>query len=201
MAAREMHYTATFQERLYPRGACQHLSLRSLAGRHGFCGMSWNIFPSLHRWCKFSLYLCRRWWISCRTLSNSFVRSHLFPEQVIEVPKILPFDVPLRTAVRVPQLAEQLVEVPSIICFCLVAADCGAARRHSSPWWWRTKFWSSRYISSGQSLTATPSSKKRISERIVEQIVDPVSSGGLHGSRPGQEFIFFSLSSWCSRAR
>ena len=30
------------------------------------------------------------------------------PEQVIEVPKILPFDVPTRTAVRVPQLAEQL---------------------------------------------------------------------------------------------
>ena len=29
-------------------------------------------------------------------------------------------------------------------------------------------------------------SKKRISERIVEQIVDPVSSGRLHGSLPGQ---------------
>ena len=37
------------------------------------------------------------------------------PEQVIEVPKILPFDVPMRAAVRVPQLAEQLVEVPTII--------------------------------------------------------------------------------------
>ena len=35
------------------------------------------------------------------------------PEQVIEVPKILPFDVPMRAAVRVPQLAEQLVEVPT----------------------------------------------------------------------------------------
>ena len=39
------------------------------------------------------------------------------PEQVIEVPKILPFDVPMRTAVRVPQLAEQLVEVPTIISY------------------------------------------------------------------------------------
>ena len=28
--------------------------------------------------------------------------------------------------------------------------------------------------------------KKRLSERIVEQIVDPVSSGRLHGSLPGQ---------------
>ena len=36
-------------------------------------------------------------------------------------------------------------------------------------------------FSSGQSSTASPS-KKRISERIVEQIVDPVSRGGLHGS-------------------
>ena len=32
------------------------------------------------------------------------------PEQVIEVPKILPEDVSMRTVVREPQLAEQLVE-------------------------------------------------------------------------------------------
>ena len=36
-------------------------------------------------------------------------------EQVIEVPKILPEDVPMRAALRDPQLAEQLVEVPTII--------------------------------------------------------------------------------------
>ena len=35
------------------------------------------------------------------------------PEQVIEVPQISPDDVPLRTAVRDTQLAEQLVEVPT----------------------------------------------------------------------------------------
>ena len=34
------------------------------------------------------------------------------PEQVIEVPKILPEDVPMRAVLRDPQLAEQLVEVP-----------------------------------------------------------------------------------------
>ena len=39
------------------------------------------------------------------------------PEQVIEVPKILPEDVSLRTAVREPQLVEQLVEVPTIVSF------------------------------------------------------------------------------------
>ena len=43
------------------------------------------------------------------------------PEQAIEVPKILPVDVPLRTSVREPQLAEQLVEVPTIISFPMVA--------------------------------------------------------------------------------
>ena len=39
------------------------------------------------------------------------------PEQVIEVPKFLPLDVPTRAAVRVPQLAEQLVEVPTILSY------------------------------------------------------------------------------------
>ena len=37
------------------------------------------------------------------------------PEQAIEVPKILPVDVPLRTSVREPQLVEHLVEVPTIV--------------------------------------------------------------------------------------
>ena len=39
------------------------------------------------------------------------------PEQVIEVPKILIDEFPARTLVREPQLAEQLVEVPTIISF------------------------------------------------------------------------------------
>ena len=39
------------------------------------------------------------------------------PEQCIEVPKILLDDVPMRTAVCDTQLAEQLVEVPTIISF------------------------------------------------------------------------------------
>ena len=37
------------------------------------------------------------------------------PEQVVGVPKILPVDVPVRTAVREPQMAEQLVEVPTLV--------------------------------------------------------------------------------------
>ena len=39
------------------------------------------------------------------------------PKQLIEVPKILPDDVPLRTTVRDTQLVEQLVEVLTIISF------------------------------------------------------------------------------------
>ena len=42
------------------------------------------------------------------------------PEQVIEVPKIFPDDVPVQTAVRDTQLAELLVEVPTIVSFSLL---------------------------------------------------------------------------------
>ena len=39
------------------------------------------------------------------------------PKQVNDVPKILPDDVPMRTALRDTQLTEQLVEVPTIVSF------------------------------------------------------------------------------------
>ena len=39
------------------------------------------------------------------------------PEQVIEVPKIFPEDVPMRAVLRDLQLAEQLVEVPTIVSY------------------------------------------------------------------------------------
>ena len=42
------------------------------------------------------------------------------PEQVIEMPKILSDDVPTRTPAREPQLAEQLVEVPTIVSWSLL---------------------------------------------------------------------------------
>ena len=42
------------------------------------------------------------------------------PEQVIEVPMILPEDVSLRTAVREPQLVEQLVEVPTVVSWSML---------------------------------------------------------------------------------
>ena len=108
------------------------------------------------------------------------------PEQVIEVPKILLDYVPARTAVRVTQLAEQLVEVPTIISYSSLRwtteqhVDIPVPRRGG-------RHPALQGFPPRQSSTATPSSKKRISERIVEQIVDtPVSRGGLQGFRPGQ---------------
>ena len=41
-------------------------------------------------------------------------------EQVVEVPKILLEDVPMRTAVRDTQLVEQLVEVPTILSYSIL---------------------------------------------------------------------------------
>ena len=46
-----------------------------------------------------------------------FDRLSTVPEQVLEVPEILPEDVSLRKAVREPRLVEQLVEVPTIVSF------------------------------------------------------------------------------------
>ena len=42
------------------------------------------------------------------------------PEQVIEVPTIVPEDVSLRTAVREPQLAEHLLEVPTVVSWSML---------------------------------------------------------------------------------
>ena len=107
------------------------------------------------------------------------------PEQVIEVPKILPFDVPMHTAVRVPQLAEQLVEVPTIISYSSLQRTVEQHVDIPVPGGGGPVSCLQGF-SSGQTSIATPSSKIRFSERIVEQIVDPVSSGRLLGSLPGQ---------------
>ena len=97
-------------------------------------------------------------------------------EQVIDVPTVSCSPCPSRSLVPVPQSAEQLVEVPTVLSPTRIAlriaeqiVDTPVPRgrgQGSLP---------------GQSTTATSSSSgKRISERIVEQIVDiPSSDGGL----------------------
>ena len=118
-------------------------------------------------------------------------------EPVIEVPKILPHDVPTRRLRRDTQLAEQLVEVPTIVSYSSLQRTVehhvdipvpGRAGRASGL----------QGFLPGQSSTALLSSQKRISEQIVEQIVD---FPGWSPSRvsPRTKFIlFFALSSWCS---
>ena len=54
------------------------------------------------------------------------------PEQVIGVPKILPDEVPTRTPVRDTQLAEQLVEFPTIVSYSCATSGAG---RVSAPAW------------------------------------------------------------------
>ena len=63
------------------------------------------------------MLLCRRWWNSCQTCFRALSP---VPDQVTEVPKIFPEDVSLRTAVREPQLVEQLVEVPTVVSWSLL---------------------------------------------------------------------------------
>ena len=91
-------------------------------------------------------------------------------EHVIDVPKISCSSCPSRSLVPEPQVAEQLGGgADRLVSF---AWTMEPARRHSSSSSWWATAWSSRSSSQGQSSTATHSSGKRISERIVEQIVD-----------------------------
>ena len=107
------------------------------------------------------------------------------PEQVIEVPKILPYDIPPRRWCRDTLLVEQLVEVPTTVSYS--SSFQRTVEQHVDtpvPGDGGRPSFGLQGFSSGQRSTASPS-RKRISERIVEQIVDPVSRGGHSGSVPG----------------
>ena len=108
------------------------------------------------------------------------------PEQVVEVPKLLPYDVPTRAAVRDTQLAEQLVEVPTIKSFFSLQRSVEQHVDIPVPGrGWRNV--GLQGFPREQSSTVTASSQERLSERIVEQIIDfSVCGGGLQDFRPGQ---------------
>ena len=107
------------------------------------------------------------------------------PEQVIEVPKILLDDVPMRTAVRDTQLVEQLVEVPTIISWSMLQrtmeqnVDIPVPGRGGG-------ISGLQVFLPRQSSTAQHGSLDRTSERIVEQNVDFLVGGGLQDFLPGQ---------------
>ena len=92
----------------------------------------------------------------------------------------------MRTVLRDTQLAEELVEVPTIVSFSSLQrtmeqhVDIPVPRRGG-------RNAGLQGFLPGQCSTASPSSMERISDRIVEQVVDfPVSRGGLQDFRPGQ---------------
>ena len=108
------------------------------------------------------------------------------PEQVIEVPKILSEDVPMRITARdTQQLAEQLVEVPTIVPNSSLQrtmeqhVDIPVPGRGG-------RIAGLQGFLPGQSSTALHGSQERISERTVEQNVDFPVGGGLQDFLPGQ---------------
>ena len=113
-----MHNTATFRKRLSPQGRV----LRHVVGHLSVPALVVPVPQMVDQLPDIEQFL--------RVLSPD-------PEQVIDVPKILPFDVPMRAVLRVTQLVEQLVEVPTIISFSSLQRTVEQLRRHSSSRWWR----------------------------------------------------------------
>ena len=146
-----------------------------------------------------SLFLCRRWWNSCRT---SLTQLPVVPEPVLAVPKISPHDVPMRRLCRDTQLVEQLVEVPTIVSYSsllqraveqivdILGGGLGGGGLHGFlPDQSSTSMPSSAERISEQIVEQSvfPYSAERISQRFVEQIVDiPVARGVPHGLHPEQ---------------
>ena len=104
------------------------------------------------------------------------------PEQVIEVPKIFIDELSVRTPVREPQLAEQLVDVPTIISFSSLQRIVEQNVDVPVP---RGGVRDLQGFPPGQASTVTSFSLERISERNVEQIAC-FSGGGLQDFLPGQ---------------
>ena len=135
----EMHHTATFRTHLpctiqwtwmtcLPPGAHGLTGSRRSGRRSGSSGAPWNRSSS-HQCSMF------RWLMEEQLLVDAFAQHDIrVSEQVIEVPKILINELPVRIPVREPQLAEQLVDIDDHLLF-LVAADCAAERRPPLVWW------------------------------------------------------------------
>ena len=109
-------------------------------------------------------------------------------EQVIEVPKIVCPPRAARTVLRAPQTADQLVEVPTIISYSsLLQRTMEQNVAIPVPLGRGGRNADLPGFLRGQGPTAQSSSLERISEQIMEQIADiPVARGDLHGFRPGQ---------------
>ena len=109
-------------------------------------------------------------------------------EQVIEVPKIVCPPRAARTVLRAPQTADQLVEVPTSISYSsLLQRTMEQNVAIPVPLGREGRNADLQGFLRGQGPTALYSSLERISEQIVEQNVDiPAAGGGLADFRPGQ---------------
>ena len=176
-----MHYTATFRKRLSPQGSRPAL-LSEAAG--------WQTRVLLHDVGHLPVPALD---VPVPQMVDQLPDIEQFfrvlspdPEQVIEVPKILPFDVPVRTAVRVTAAGGSAGGSADDHILFLVTADCGAA---TSTFQFlvvvedQVLVFKVFPLDSVQQRRLPP--RNAFSERIVEQIVDRVSSGRLHGSLPG----------------
>ena len=135
---------------------------------------------------RFWIFLCRKWWNSCRMSCVSSTRFFLFPSRLSKCPRSCSMTSLCAPPMRDTQLVEQLVEVPTIISYSSLRrtteqhVDIPVPRRGGrQP--------GLQGLLAGQSSTASQLALDRISERIAEQNVHfAVSRGGIQDSRPGQ---------------
>ena len=165
-----------------PAGRGRTGSLPCPRRRSEICGAPCSRLSMQSLWCLFSMILRRRWLNSCQTCSSSSMRSCLFPSRLSQC---------LRSCLR------------TSLC-CARHAAGGTAGGSADD---RILFSLQRTMEhtvdipvpgrggriSGlqgflprQSSTVLHGSLKRISERIVEQIVDFPAGGGLQDFLPGQ---------------
>ena len=112
--------------------------------------------------------------------------SHV-PVQVIEVPKISQDIIPQRSVDLVPQMVEQLLEVPTVLTFYSLQQQTAEQIVDIPDPVRERRIARLQGFLPEQSSTAQQFSMKRISDRTVEQIVDtPVFRGGPQSFHPGQ---------------
>ena len=84
-SGREAEFFEFFNEE--PGGGRRHFCLRWLARRHGFCGTPWSRSSSPSFPCRWSTFLCRRWWTSLRMSSSSSSHCLLLPSRLSKCPR------------------------------------------------------------------------------------------------------------------
>ena len=112
-------------------------------------------------------------------------------EPVVEVPKILLHEVPLRRLCRETQLAEQLVEVPTVLSYLR-----SSSLLSSRPLTFQFRVVQERERGGLQGFSGQGSTASCGADRVD---IPVPRSGGLHGSRPGTGFNSLFISLWSCR--